>query len=274
MKKFLSEKPLWTSALVFIALFAIVVLLSTVVFTSWANHLKAGVVLLTIWFLYRLEGKNLSELGLTGRQFYLLPIGLGVGILYFCMLFGLQMLQNDISIQWNANINWGLFFNGLWFLLGSVMIEEFIFRGYCFKKTYEQIGVVKANALFAFLFIVFHWFVLNAWGNWGFMLGLITTGFGHLLFATAFIQSRTLFLPIGIHWGNNWAQRHFFSVKNMGIADTTTINDSLFSITVAEQQASTGQVLGSYVITLMCFLISTYLVWKWYNRNTPLSIFS
>lgn len=272
MKKFLSEKPLWSSALVFIALFAIVVLLSAVVSTSWANHLKAAVVLLTIWFLYRLEGKNLSELGLTSRQFQLLPIGLCVGILYFCMFFGLQMLQNDIAIQWNQNINWGLFFNGLLFILGSVLIEEFIFRGYCFKKTYEQIGVVKANAIFAFLFIAYHWFALNAWGNWALMLELITTGFGHILFATAFIQSRTLFLPIGIHLGNNWAQRHFFSIKNMDIADTTTINDSLFSITIAEQQASTGQVLGSYVITFVCFLISTYLIWKWYNRNTPLSI--
>lgn len=183
------------------------------------------------------------------------------------------MLQNDISIQWNTNINWGLLFNGLWFLLGSVMIEEFIFRGYCFKKTYEQIGIVKTNALFAFLFIVFHWFVLDAWGNWGMMLGLITTGFEHLLFATAFIQSRTLFLPIGIHLGNNWAQRHFFSVKNMGIADTTTLNDSLFSITVADQQFSTGHIIGSYFITFACFLLSTYLIWKWYNRNTP-SVFS
>jgi membrane protease YdiL (CAAX protease family) len=272
MKKFLVTKPLWASAIVFIALFAIVVFLSTIVFTSWANHLKAGVVFLTIWFLYGLEGKNLSELGLTSRLFYLLPVGLGIGILYFCMLFGLQMLQNNISIHWHSNINWGLIFNGLWFLLGSVLIEEFIFRGYCFKKTYEQIGALKANLIFGFLFMVYHWFALNAWGNWAAMLGLVTTAFGHILFATAFIQSRTLFLPIGIHLGNNWAQRHFFAIKNMGIADTTTLNDSLFSITVVEQQASTGQVLGSYFITFMCFLLTTYLIWKWYNRNTPLSI--
>jgi membrane protease YdiL (CAAX protease family) len=257
MKKFLVTKPLWASAIVFIALFAIVVFLSTIVFTSWANHLKAGVVFLTIWFLYGLEGKNLSELGLTSRLFYLLPVGLGIGILYFCMLFGLQMLQNNISIHWHSNINWGLIFNGLWFLLGSVLIEEFIFRGYCFKKTYEQIGALKANLIFGFLFMVYHWFALNAWGNWAAMLGLVTTAFGHILFATAFIQSRTLFLPIGIH---------------LGIADTTTLNDSLFSITVVEQQASTGQVLGSYFITFMCFLLTTYLIWKWYNRNTPLSI--
>ncbi len=166
MKKFLSTKPLSSAALVFIALFAIVLLMSIVIHSAWANHLKATVVLLAIWFLYRLEGKNLSELGLTSRLFYLLPIGLMIGILYFCMLFGFQMLQNDISIQWNTNINWGLFFNGLWFLLGSVMIEEFIFRGYCFKKTYEQIGIVKAMPflLFCSLFFIGLYSMLGAIG--------------------------------------------------------------------------------------------------------------
>ena len=161
---------------------------------------------------------------------------------------------------------------GLWFLLGSVLIEEFIFRGYCFKKTYQEIGVFKANLIFAFLFIVHHWFALNAWGNWGMMLGLITTGFGHFLFATAFIQSRTLFLPIGIHLGNNWAQRHIFSIKTMGIADNTPLNDSLFYIRVTQQEFSTLHTIGSYCISFACFLLSTYLIWKWYNRNTPLSI--
>jgi membrane protease YdiL (CAAX protease family) len=271
MKKLLIAKPLWASAIVFIALFAIVILLSIVVHTEWANHLKAGVVLLGIWFLYRLEGKNLSELGLTGRSFYLLPIGLLIGIVYFSVLFGLQMVRNDIKIEFNNQFNGLLIFNGLLFLLGSVLIEEFIFRGYCFKKTYQELGIAKANWIFAFLFIVYHWMALNAWGNWGMMLGLITTGFGHLLFATAFVQSRTLFLPIGIHLGNNWAQRHFFSIKSMGVADSSSLEDSLFSITVANQNDSTFHTIGSYLVTFTCSLFATYLIWKWYNRNTPLS---
>lgn len=274
MKKLLTTKPLWATAVIFIALFTVVILMSVVVHTQWANHLKAAVVLSIIWFLYRLEGKNLSELGLTSRQLYLLPIGLLVGIVYYFIFFGLQMLQNDIKIAYNPQVNGWLFLYGLWFLLGSVLIEEFIFRGYCFKKTYQAIGIVKANVIFACLFIVYHWLVLNAWGNWLLMLGLVTTGFGHFLFATAFIESRTLFLPIGIHWGNNWAQQHIFSVKTMsGHADNMILNDTLLSIMVAHQESSILQTVGSYVISFAYFLLTTYLIWKWYNRNTPLSIF-
>lgn len=272
MKKLLAIKPLWAIAIIFTTFFAIVLLLSMFVHADWANHLKAGTVLLAIWFLYRLEGKNLSELGLTSRQVYLLPIGLLLGIVYYFIFFGLQIWQNDLKIEFNSQFNWLLMMYGLWFLLGSVLIEEFIFRGYCFKKTYQEIGIVKANLIFAFLFIVYHWFALNAWGNWGLMLGLITTGFGHFLFATAFIQSRTLFFPIGIHWGNNWAQRHIFSIKTMGFADNSASNDSLFSITVAQQEFSTLHTIGSYCISFACFLLSTFLIWKWYNKSTPLSI--
>lgn len=272
MKKLLASRPLLSTAIIFVFLFAIVVLLSLFFQASWSNHLKAAIVLGMIWYLYRLEGKDLSELGLTSRQFLHFPVGLFIGLIFFTVFFGLQMLQNDITIEFNQNINWLLFFNGLWFLLGSVLIEEFIFRGYCFKKTYEHIGITKANMIFAFLFIVYHWFALNAWGNWSAMLSLITTGFGHFLFATAFTQSRTLFLPIGIHLGNNWAQRHFFSIKTMGLADNAPSNDSLFNIFVANQESTTMQVAGSYFISFTCFLLSTYLIWKWYNRNTPLSI--
>ena len=105
-----------------------------IVQTDWANHLKAGVVLLVIWFLYRLEGENLSELGLTSQKFYLLPIGLLVGIVYYFIFFGLQIWQNDLKIRLNPQLNWSLMMYGLWFLLGSVLIEEFIFRGYCFRS--------------------------------------------------------------------------------------------------------------------------------------------
>ncbi len=267
MKKLITTKPLLATTIVFVALFAIVVGLSTVIFMDYANHIKAAFVLLTIWYLYRLEGKNLSELGLTRRSLRLLPIGLLIGIVYFTVFFGLQMWYNHISFSLNDNINWRMIFNGLLFLSGSVMIEEFIFRGYCFQKTFQQIGIVKANIIFACLFIVYHWFALNAWGDSGAMLSLITTGFGHVLFATAFTQSRSLFLPIGIHLGNNWAQRYLFSVKTMGLGKTTYGNDSVFAIQVPEQQLSSIHTFGSYLLTFLCFLGATYLIWKWYNRD-------
>ena len=51
----------------------------------------------------------------------------------------------------------------------------------------------------------------------------ITIPVGHLLFATALLKSKTLFFPIGIHLGNNWATRHLITTIDNG--------DSFFFIT-------------------------------------------
>ena len=134
-------------------------------------------LLLTAWF-YRKEGKNLSELGLNIQltNLLFLPLGLILGILFFSLLLFLQSFQNDLHIQINQNANWGLIFSGAFFLIIGVLNEELIFRGYFFQKTIDYKGFMQANLIFAAIFIVYHWIALNAWGNYGLMLGLFTTG--------------------------------------------------------------------------------------------------
>jgi hypothetical protein len=58
----------------------------------------------------------------------------------------------------------------------------------------------------------------------------------------------------------------------MGVADSSSLENSLFSITVANQNDSTFHTIISYLVTFAYSLFATYLIWKWYNRNTPLSI--
>ncbi|MEI9943365.1 MAG: hypothetical protein WDN26_04020 [Chitinophagaceae bacterium] len=58
----------------------------------------------------------------------------------------------------------------------------------------------------------------KAWGDYGLMIGLMTTGFLHILFAAGLLRSKTLFFPIGIHLGYNWTQSHLFSQDIKGVA--------------------------------------------------------
>ena len=219
-------------------------------------------LLLTAWF-YRKEGKNLSELGLNIQltNLLFLPLGLILGILFFSLLLFLQSFQNDLHIQINQNANWGLIFSGAFFLIIGVLNEELIFRGYFFQKTIDYKGFMQANLIFAAIFIVYHWIALNAWGNYGLMLGLFTTGFGHILFAVALLKSKTLYFPIGIHWGNNWAQRHLFSANIGGINENPS-NDTFFILTSFNIDTSLVHILGSYAITITCFLLSISVIWK------------
>jgi membrane protease YdiL (CAAX protease family) len=227
-----------------------------------SNCIVVLVLLVLTYLLYKKEGKTLSALGITGRWKTLryIPLGLLAGIAFFCMLFFFQKIYNGLSISLNPNANYGLIITGLALALPGVLMEEFIFRGYCLQKGAQKIGPVKANILFAFFFIVWHWLAFNAWGNWGLMLSLFTTGFGHVFFAVALGRSQTLFFPIALHLGNNWASRNLFALNMGQIVNPKQVNDSLFLISTPAAQFSTMHVVMGYAITIGCFFISTAVI--------------
>ena len=233
-------------------------------FKTNGGYLSPLLLLLLTWSLYKKEGTNLSALGINVKRknIFFLPLGIGIGILFFSTLLFVQMQYHGINIVVNKNADFRLIIGGIFFLLPVAINEELIFRGYCYKKTIERTGITNANLIFAFLFIVWHWVALNAWGNFGMMLGLITTGFGHLLFATAFLKSATLYFPIGIHLGNNWAQRYLFST-DMGGINTKPSNDVFFLLANSKQNFSQFHSILSFMITLTCFLTFTLIIWKW-----------
>ncbi|MES2372367.1 MAG: CPBP family intramembrane glutamic endopeptidase [Bacteroidota bacterium] len=233
------------------------------------NCLVVVVLFLLTYILYRKEGKSLAALGITAKWKTLrfLPLGLLMGIIFFCMLLFFQKLFNGLTISLNPNANYALIAKGLIWALPGVLMEEIIFRGYCLHKSTYKIGPVKANLLFAFFFIAWHWLAFNAWGNWGMMLSLITTGFGHVFFAVALGRSQTLFFPIALHLGNNWAQRNLFALNMGKIIDTKQVNDSLFLTSESGVQFSTMHIVVAYAITFACFIISTVIILLIFKRR-------
>ncbi|GAA4320258.1 CPBP family intramembrane glutamic endopeptidase [Compostibacter hankyongensis] len=271
MKKLLNAHPALTLLLLFIAFFAVPFIFSFIGgYNPVVGYFSAVLLLLLTGLLYRWEGKSLSELGLNFKQgnIYFLPLGIIVGILFFCVLLFAQMLHNGIHIRFNKNADYTLIAGGIFILFQAVCIEELIFRGYCFKKAVDHAGIPKANLIFAFLFIVWHWIAFNAWGNYGLMLGLITTAFGHLLFSTALLRSGTLYFPIGIHLGNNWAEHYLFSASMEG-PNARPSNGVLFILTGPDprQDPSQFHVIIGYMITFICFLLFTWVIWKWPKKR-------
>ena len=252
-------------ALIFTFFFFVVVVCSMFLgYQSMGGYLAPSILLLLTWLLYKKEGKNLSALGLYPniRNILLLPLGIMIGILLISLALFAQMLNEEINIRLNPRVSYMNAFTGFFFLLQGVLNEELIFRGYCLDKTMKRMGIIKANLLFAFLFMVWHWFAWNAWGDWGTMLGAITTAFGHFLFATALLSSGSLFFPIGIHWGCNWASFYLFSLRS-GSSATHTI----FLVSSPETDKSLLHNFINIFITLVCFAIAIGVIWKLRRKN-------
>jgi hypothetical protein len=99
--------------------------------------------------------------------------------------------------------------------------EEANYRGYPFQRLVEGIGPLGSQLIFAL------YFALEHWGNEGIRsagpaLKAVTTlniALAAALLGLAYLRTRSLALPIGIHWAWNWTQGHLlgFPVSGTGL---------------------------------------------------------
>jgi membrane protease YdiL (CAAX protease family) len=222
------------------------------------------VTLLTIatWCLYRLDGKSLKALGLniTTKHFLFLVLGLVIGI----AALGIENFVRTIYTgeHWSSSspIKQGDLWRAFFFILPSVVVQELMFRGYLFTKTIEVTNVAIANTIFSILFMLVHVVDKDVLQNTGQLIFLLVSiPVGHLLYATALLKSKTLYFPIGLHWGNNWASSCLIAYGKNGNAFFNVTNPYVFK--------SWQPFIILLVIFNVFFLLVTLLIWKWNSRS-------
>ena len=78
---------------------------------------------------------------------------------------------------------------------------------------------------------------------------------GHMLFAVAFHQSKTILFPIGLHLGNNWATRHLITSGESDTAFLYLRNPGPF--------ASWSAFIPFLLFWYSVFLLGICLIWTW-----------
>ena len=115
---------------------------------------------------------------------------------------------------WNINPTFtaAKFLSGSWWTMQSVLYEELIFRGALLYIAIQKIGEKRAVWLSAICFGIYHWFSMGAFGNWVVMTYLfVGTGIMGYIFALAYAKTKSLYLPIGLHFGWNLVNNIVFS---------------------------------------------------------------
>jgi CAAX protease family protein len=134
------------------------------------------------------------------------------------------------------------------FFMGA-FIEELIFRLILFKITEELLGTWIALAIQALLFGFAHGLNDNA----TIFTSLAVAIVGGLVYTTAYIYSRSLWLPLGLHFGWNFAQSGICSMPNSG-----TPYEGLLVTKISGPEWLTGGAFGieaSYFTILLCLLL-------------------
>ncbi|MEU8659214.1 CPBP family intramembrane glutamic endopeptidase [Actinoplanes philippinensis] len=137
------------------------------------------------------------------------------------------------------------------FMAGAATTEELLYRGVLFRHLEKLTGTWLAFAVSALVFGGVH--MLNPDATWWGALCVAIAGGGML--TSAYIASRTLWLPIGLHFGWNYAQSAIFSSTvsgnglRRGILESESTGNALVSGGQFGPEASVFTLIAGVLVT-------------------------
>jgi len=187
---------------------------------------------------------------------------IGTGIGAALMILPAILLTLFGTIHWQINeVSLTAFSSGILVMMGVVLAEELLFRGFIFQRLMESFGQWPAQLLIAGLFLLTH---LNNPGMTGTIkiLASINIFIASLLFGMAYIKTKKLAMPIGLHLMANVAQGQFLGFGVSGEREVSLLTPAFDS----SPAWLTGGVFGleASIPGLIVLLVLTGLVYRFY----------
>ena len=193
-----------------------------------------GVVGLTWAFCHFVDRTSLRSLGLQTRGWLAkLAAGWGLGTLLQLFIFAALGIAGWLTVEradWQP-VDFGVS------IVSCIIIsfnEELSFRGYILQRLAQAWGLPAAVIVSSLIFAMVH--VLNPNVQPLAMVSLFVAG---LLLACAYLVSRSLWLPIGLHIGWNLAEMHL-----LGFAGSGAPEPALVRSVVTGPEVMTGGAFG------------------------------
>ncbi|MEU4398353.1 CPBP family intramembrane glutamic endopeptidase [Micromonospora orduensis] len=185
-------------------------------------------VLVYGWVVRRTERRAVTELARAGAGVRIAR-GVLVGFGMFAAVIVNIALVADYDVDGLGSVTGALALVG--FMAAASVTEELMFRGVLFRIVEERTGTWIALVLTGAVFGLMHLF--NADANvWGAICIAVEAGF---MLAACYAATRNLWVPIGLHFGWNFAAGGIFSVvvsgngRSEGLLDTTMSGPTLIT---------------------------------------------
>lgn len=220
--------------------------------------LTAVLTLTLYWWVVRLtEGGTVTDVTRKG-VFAGLGGGTLVGVLLFaCVIVNIAFL-GYYKVDGMGSLTGAVGLFG--FMAAAAVTEEVLFRGVLFRFIERGAGTWIAVVVSSVLFGLWHLPNPNAS-----LLGIaiITVGAGGLL-AVAYMATRSLWLPIGIHFGWNFAASAIFSTEVSGNGTPAGLLDATTSGPLLVTGGDFGPEASLYSLV---FLVLATVVYLWVARR-------
>lgn len=229
---------------------------------SWFGPLPVAFLLLATWLCMRLRRQPLSEIGLKldASWFRQLAAGVGLGSALMLVVGASIMAIGGVRFTMDPAGGLAALAYGTWFFVWVALLEELLFRGFFFQRFVDGAGAPIALWVMALLFALAHW------GNPGMegstlVMATIDTMFAALLLGLAYLRTRSLALPIGIHFGWNWLQGSVLGFGVSGVDQAGLLLPELLD----KPQWMTGGEFGpeASVFALVVDGLAVLAMWRW-----------
>jgi hypothetical protein len=148
---------------------------------------------------------------------FLLGLSIGWGMILVCIL----PLSIFGGVVYTVNLTpaaWGWFAVNLLVLLISALQEETAYRGYPFQRLVDAMNPLGASLVMALLFGLGH--IRNPGAT---TTSFLVTCLSAMIFATAYLRTRALWLAWGVHFGWNATLGLLFGLPVSGISIFSTV---------------------------------------------------
>jgi uncharacterized protein len=226
-----------------------------------AIGMQAILIMLTSFMCQLLRRKPLAELlgrfnvrwvrelflgGLIGSALMLIP----------ALILG---LFGWVDWQWNTTA-FSVLSSSLFLFVGVAVTQELLFRGFVFQRLISGLGQWPAQMIVSAFFLLTHWNNPGMTGS-AKLMASINIFLASIMSGLAFIRTRSLAMPLGLHWMANWMQG---GILGFGMSGTARLGLLKPLFGEAPAWLTGGQFgLEASVPGLICLIATVVILSKW-----------
>ena len=257
-------RNVWWAAVFFLVLALILfplIILSQVYHWKITITIQAVIVIAATWICQLLRKKPLTELTGTINGLWIKNLITG-----FCLGAALMILP-ALFLYLGGWLSWQISATDMMAILSAsglfisvAVAEEFLFRGFVFQRLLAGIGIWGAQLIMAGYFLLIH---LNNPGMSGSikLFASVNIFLASIMFGLAFIKTKSLSMPIGLHFMANWVQGTLLGFGVSGNEETSLLKPVFHNASQWLTGGSFG--LEASVPGLICVVISIVFLYKW-----------
>jgi uncharacterized protein len=223
--------------------------------------LQAMIILLASWLCQRMRKRSLAELlgnfDLHWLKQFLFGSAMGSALMLFPALF----LAGLGLVHWHVNPNvQSTILPGLLLCISVAVAEELMFRGFIFQRFINGLGVWPAQLLMAAWFLLTHLNNPGMTGSVKFLAG-INIFLASIMFGLAFLYTKSLAMPIGLHFMANWMQG---SLLGFGVSGNNSLGFLIPEFDQTPAWLAGGQFgLEASIPGLVCVIAAIVFLYRW-----------